>query len=73
MTGIDRTRRITFEEQAERFDATASGYPAEIIDNIVTLAKLPPGGRILEIGCGSGQATISFAERGYAIVAVELG
>lgn len=73
MTGIDRTRRITFEEQAERFDATASGYPAEIVDNIVALSTLPPGGRILEIGCGSGQATISFAKRGYAIVAVELG
>ncbi|MBZ0280184.1 MAG: class I SAM-dependent methyltransferase [Anaerolineae bacterium] len=73
MAGIDRSRRISFEEQAERYDATASGYPAEIIDDIVKLAKLSPGGRILEIGCGSGQATISFAERGYAIVAVELG
>ncbi|MBK8139170.1 MAG: class I SAM-dependent methyltransferase [Chloroflexi bacterium] len=73
MAGIDRTRRITFEEQAERFDATAGGYPAEIIDDILALAKLPPGGRILEIGCGSGQATVSFAQRGYALVAVELG
>lgn len=73
MAGIDRTRRITFEEQAERYDATASGYPVELIEDIVKLANLPSDGRILEIGCGSGQATISFAERGYSITAVELG
>lgn len=73
MAGIDRSRRVTFEEQADRFDATAGGYPAEVIDDILTLANLPPDGRILEIGCGSGQATVSFAERGCSIVAVELG
>jgi cyclopropane fatty-acyl-phospholipid synthase-like methyltransferase len=33
----------------------------------------PPGGRILEIGCGAGQATVPFARRGYRILCVELG
>ncbi len=73
MAGIDRTRRITFEEEADRFDATALTYPASLIDDVVKLARLTTGSRILEIGCGSGQATISFAERGFTITAVELG
>lgn len=73
MAGIDRSRRITFEEQADRYDASASAYPAVLVDDIIALAGLTSGGRILEIGCGSGQATVSFAERGFTIVAVELG
>ncbi|WP_236788829.1 bifunctional 2-polyprenyl-6-hydroxyphenol methylase/3-demethylubiquinol 3-O-methyltransferase UbiG [Amycolatopsis sp. GM8] len=31
------------------------------------------GHRVLEIGCGTGQATMPLAKRGYAITAVELG
>lgn len=73
MSGIDRSQRITFEEQADLYDAISRGYPAQLVDQIVALAGLPADGRILEIGCGSGQATVAFAERGYRIVAVELG
>jgi len=36
-------------------------------------AVAPAGARVLEIGCGTGQATVALAERGYRIVAVELG
>lgn len=32
-----------------------------------------PGSRVLEIGCGSGQATLPLAERGYVVTAVEIG
>ncbi|HEY6393824.1 MAG TPA: class I SAM-dependent methyltransferase, partial [Candidatus Binataceae bacterium] len=31
------------------------------------------GGRILEIGCGTGQATMPFAERGYSMLCLEPG
>lgn len=36
-------------------------------------AGVGPGARVLEIGCGTGQATVALAERGCRIVAVELG
>src|SRR5690349_21421644 len=36
-------------------------------------AVAPAGARVLEIGCGTGQATVALAEQGYRIVAVELG
>jgi SAM-dependent methyltransferase len=37
------------------------------------LSHVPAGGRILEIGCGTGHATLPLARRGYRILAVELG
>lgn len=36
-------------------------------------ARLPARARALEIGCGTGQATVPMAERGFGIVCVELG
>ncbi|MGH3146129.1 MAG: class I SAM-dependent methyltransferase, partial [Rubrobacter sp.] len=49
------------------------GYPEDLFDDVVSLSGIAPGGRILEIGCGTGQATIPFARRGYRILSVELG
>ena len=70
---IDRSKRITFESVADIYDEARTGYPEELIEDILILSGLPSGGRILEIGCGPGNATLSFARRGYRILAVELG
>lgn len=43
-----------------------------MFDDLVA-AGVGPGARVLEIGCGTGQATVPLAERGYRVVAVELG
>jgi SAM-dependent methyltransferase len=67
------SRASIFDEYAELYDAVRPGYPASLVDDVVALAPLAPGGRILEIGCATGQATRPFAARGYRIVAVELG
>jgi len=44
-----------------------------VFDDIVTLCRVPGTGRVLEIGCGTGQATVPLAERGLEVVCVELG
>ncbi len=48
-------------------------YPAAVFDDIVSLGRVPGTGRVLEIGCGTGQATLPLAERGLAVVGLELG
>jgi SAM-dependent methyltransferase len=65
--------RAIFSEDAERYDRARPGYPAALYDDLARLAGIGPGCRVLEIGCGTGQATIPLAERGCQIVAVELG
>jgi len=65
--------RTTFDEAASLYDEVRPGYPEDLFDDVVSLSGIPPGGRILEIGCGTGQATVPFARRGYRILCVELG
>ena len=65
--------RVVFDEDAERYDRARPGYPAALFDDLAELAGIGPGCRVLEIGCGTGQATVPLAERGCEIVAVELG
>jgi len=70
----DRNRlRTTFDEAASLYDEVRPGYPEDLFDDIVSLSGIPAGGRILEIGCGTGQATVPFARRGYHILCIELG
>ena len=63
----------TFEAVAAAYDAARHGYPDGLFDDLVALAGLGPGSRVLELGCGSGQATVGFAARGCAVLGVEPG
>jgi SAM-dependent methyltransferase len=74
MADDERVRlRGTFDEAADRYDRARPGYPAELFDDLADLAGVGPGCRVLEIGCGTGQATVPLAQRGCQITAVELG
>lgn len=65
--------RTTFEEVPELYDRARPTYPSPLFDDLTALARLPEAARILEIGCGTGKATVPLAERGYRITCVELG
>lgn len=67
------SRRTTFDAVADDYDRVRPSYPAEVFDDLVDLAALSSGARLLEVGCGTGQATIPLAQRGFSVVAVELG
>jgi trans-aconitate methyltransferase len=49
------------------------GYPDGLIKQILNYSRITPGARILEIGCGTGQATQSFARRDFQIIGLEPG
>jgi SAM-dependent methyltransferase len=66
-------RRQSFNQVAKLYDEIRPGYPDALIQDVVKLSGLPADGRILEIGCGTGQATLPFARRGYDILGLELG
>ena len=66
-------RRIIHSDIADWYHRFRPGYPDRMAAEIVFLAGLPAGGRILEVGCGSGHCTALFASRGYDITALEPG
>ncbi len=74
MSSAKRQRlRSTFEEVPELYDRARPVYPARLFDELVEVAELTRQARILEVGCGTGQATVPLAERGFHVTCIELG
>jgi SAM-dependent methyltransferase len=72
MTGREQLR-LTFDSAAGRYHAARPDYPEALYDDLIALAGLRPGDRLLEIGCATGKATIPLASRGFRLTCVELG
>src|SRR6185369_16029825 len=66
---IDEARRRSFDASAELYDAVRPGYPDALAEELLATA----GRRVLEIGAGTGKATVVFARHGASIVALEPG
>jgi len=65
--------RTTFNEDAKLYDRARPHYPSQLFDDLIQMADLEPGARLLEIGCGTGRATVPLARLGFTILCVELG
>jgi SAM-dependent methyltransferase len=62
--------RQTFGEDAELYDRVRPTYPPQLFDDLAGLLGERPN--VLEIGPGTGQATVAMVERGWSVTAVEL-
>lgn len=69
MWEFDEARRVSFDARAELYDAVRPSYPEALADDMIARG----GCRVLEIGAGTGKATVVFARRGASIVALEPG
>ena len=65
--------RTIFDEDAELYDRARPGYPGPLFDDLAELTGIGPGSRVVEIGPGTGQATLPLARRGVQVTAIELG
>jgi len=63
--------RDTFGAMAACYHRARPAYPAALFDDLVARAELPARARVLEIGAGTGLATVELVRRGLAVVAVE--
>jgi hypothetical protein len=72
--GYDRrsTGRL-FDEVPELYDRVRPPYPDELFADLVAITGVDEGSSVLEVGCGTGQATRSVATLGWSVTAVEPG
>ena len=74
MTDRDRRHRgRTFDEVAEIYHRVRPSYPDELFADVAAITGLDGESSVLEVGCGTGQATRSLARLGWAVTAVEPG
>jgi ubiquinone/menaquinone biosynthesis C-methylase UbiE len=67
-----REQRFVFGEVAELYDRARAGYPEALVDDVMD--SVQGDGRplrALEVGAGTGKATLAFARRDVEIVALE--
>lgn len=62
-----------FNRVADLYDACRPAYPEALIDALLSLTGIQVDGKILEVGSGTGKATLPFAQRGFSVVCIEPG
>ena len=58
---------------AEIYDEIRPSYPEELIQDVISKTNLDLKNALLDIGAGTGKATIQFAEKGFSVHAIEIG
>jgi SAM-dependent methyltransferase len=67
----EREQRLVFGEVAERYERARPGYPPELVADVASILGLPVRARVLEVGSGTGKATVLWADAGYEVVCLE--
>jgi SAM-dependent methyltransferase len=62
-----------FNEVPELYDRLRPGYPDALFADLAAITGIDESSSVLEVGCGTGQATRTLARIGCSITAVELG
>ena len=74
MADADRRRlAAVFDEVPGLYDRVRPGYPDALFADLVAVTGMGDGSAVLEVGCGTGQATRSLAALGCSVTAVEPG
>ena len=67
------SQRQTFDQAAALYQRARPEYPRELFDHLIDVTGLAAGDSVLEVGCGSGKATLPLARRGFRLTCIELG
>jgi len=70
MSEIDAERRMSFDRAAAAYEAARPSYPDAVIDDLLERSNAT---NAVEVGAGTGKATVEVARRGVEVVALEPG
>ncbi|ADK16281.1 MULTISPECIES: class I SAM-dependent methyltransferase [Clostridium] len=65
--------RLKFNEDEYNYDKYRPTYPEELFSDIINYSRISSGYEALEIGIGTGQATLPILQSGCRVTAIELG
>jgi SAM-dependent methyltransferase len=60
-----------YSNVTQAYDRVRPKYAPAFLGRVAEIAKILSSGRILEVGCGPGTATLSLAKMGYSVIALE--
>ncbi|MDQ8729017.1 class I SAM-dependent methyltransferase [Bradyrhizobium sp. LHD-71] len=66
-------QRFSFDRTADLYGTSRPIYPEALFDEIANFADLAHDDAVLELGCGTGQATRGFARQGLSVLALDPG
>ena len=67
----DSDARRRFSGAAAAYARHRPGYPSELVDWLVAQARLGPGDRVADVGCGTGIFTRALAARGLRVIGID--
>ncbi len=73
MTDSRADRARSFDAWAGEYDRYRPGYPEELFQTIRTRLSLPERPRVVDLGAGTGRASLAMAALGWRVTAVEPG
>ncbi len=72
-SGDQRERGKLFNEVPALYEQVRPSYPDELFADLVAVTGVAAHASVLEVGCGTGQATRSLVQLGCAVTAIEPG
>lgn len=70
---MNEPSKWSFDQVAELYDKARPGYPRGLFEDLFLITGLSNSASILEVGCGTGQASLSLAQRCGELVCLDLG
>ena len=66
-----RQQSKVFGEVAEIYHRVRPGYPEDLYDWILETSGVNQDELLIDVGCGTGKASISFVKRGFTVIGIE--
>lgn len=73
MSTVDPAMARGFDSWADEYDRFRPGYPDEVFETIAAKLQLPPTPLVVDLGAGTGRASLAMAALGWRVTAVEPG